>query len=142
MKRVTQKGTWVEDRELKESVVDGETWVMKQGLKEVGIAKGGKESVVIDEKRRTVESWKAAEGVGDNILCIEGAMKGGAEFFEQESSTKNTLCCALSELVSQVLVIDVNIDFGIKKHETELLKGFDHAKWLFFNGDVILLSWI
>ena len=39
-----------------ESVVGGETWVMKQGLKEVGIAKGEEESVVIDEKRETVES--------------------------------------------------------------------------------------
>ena len=67
-------------------------------------------------------------------------MKGGAEFFKQESSTKNTLCCALSELVSQVLVIGVNIDFGIKQHETELSKGFDHVKWFFFNDDAILLS--
>ena len=55
-------------------------------------------------------------------------MKGGAEFFEQELSTKNTLCCALSELVGQVLAIGANIDFGIKEHETELLKGFDHAE--------------
>ena len=101
---------------------------MKQGSKEVGIVKGGEESVVINEKRETVKSWEAAEGVGDNILCTEGTTKGGAEFFEQESSTKDTLCCALSELVSQVLVIDVNIDFDIKKHETKLLKGFDHAE--------------
>ena len=54
--RLAEEGIEVEDRELKESIVGGKTWVMKKCSKKGGIAKGEEESVVIDEKRGTVKS--------------------------------------------------------------------------------------
>ena len=66
------------------------------------------------DREKCVEHWCTGKCIDNNVFGSWNVEEDWIEFFKEETPPEYTLCCERTELVSEVLVVSVNIQFDTK----------------------------
>ena len=96
-----------------------EVWGMIKQIKDIHVLKV--------QLRRTNIGGDMAESISNCVLVALFVMERGSILFEELAPTKDALSGVGSELVGQVLVVRVDVQFSTKQHGAKLLESFNNT---------------